>query len=68
MNNYIYSYYQKINDGTETVGQWIKLLYEKIVSGIEDGLTSLINTRRIRLSSSSSNFAGIIRASSHRDV
>lgn len=37
MNNYIYSYYQKINDGTETVGQWIKLLYEKIVSGIEDG-------------------------------
>ena len=37
MTNYILAYYQKISDGTETVGQWIKLLYEKIIGGIEDG-------------------------------
>jgi len=37
MDNYILSYYQKISDGTETAGQWVKLLYEKIVGGIEDG-------------------------------
>lgn len=37
MNNYIYSYYQQIKDGTVLVGQWIRLLYEKIVKGIESG-------------------------------
>ena len=37
MNNYIYEYYQHIEDGSEVVGKWIKLLYEKIVKGIEDG-------------------------------
>lgn len=37
MDNFIYSYYQKIVDGTETVGMWVRLLYEKIVTGIDDG-------------------------------
>lgn len=37
MNNYIYEYYQKICDGSEIVGRWIRLLYEKIVQGIENG-------------------------------
>lgn len=37
MVNYIYAYYQKIKDGTIVVGKWILLLYEIIVSGIEDG-------------------------------
>lgn len=36
MVNYIYAYYQKIKDGTIVVGKWILLLYEIIVSGIED--------------------------------
>jgi len=38
MDNYIFAYYQKINDGSIIVGKWISLLYEKIVAGIEDGI------------------------------
>lgn len=34
--NYIYEYYQAIKEGRVIVGQWIKLLYERIVAGIED--------------------------------
>lgn len=37
MDNYIYSYYQKIDDGSIVVGKWVQLLYTKIVNGIEDG-------------------------------
>lgn len=37
MDNYILAYYQAIVDGTVVVGKWIKLWYEKIVHGIEDG-------------------------------
>lgn len=37
MNNYIYEYYQKIKDGSITVGKWILLLYEYIVKGVENG-------------------------------
>ena len=34
--NYIRQYYQKIKDGSITVGKWIALLYEYIEKGIED--------------------------------
>lgn len=34
-NNYILEYYQKITDGTETAGIWIKLVYEYIIKGLE---------------------------------
>ena len=37
MNNYVLAYYQAIRNGTELVGIWIRLLYEIIVNGIEDG-------------------------------
>lgn len=37
MGNHIFAYYQAILDGTEIVGNWIRLLYKKIVDGIEDG-------------------------------
>lgn len=33
--NYIYSYYQKISDGTIVVGKWIELIYKKIITGIK---------------------------------
>ena len=33
--NYIFEYYQGINDGSITVGKWIKLIYSYIVHGIE---------------------------------
>ena len=37
MDNYILAYYQGIRDGSICVGRWIRLLYERIVFGIEDG-------------------------------
>ena len=33
--NYIYSYYQQICNGSVTVGKWIRLAYEYLVKGIE---------------------------------
>lgn len=33
--NYILTYYQKISDGTITVGKWVKLAYEMIIKGLE---------------------------------
>ena len=33
--NYIYSYYQKIKDGSVTVGVWIELLFDYLINGIE---------------------------------
>lgn len=35
--NYIYAYYQQINNGSITAGKWIKLVYEYLVKGIESG-------------------------------
>ena len=37
MDNFILAYYQQISDGSVTVGRWIRLLYEMIIKGIEDG-------------------------------
>ncbi len=34
--NWIYAYYQQIVDGTVTVGQWTRLIYEYLVKGIEE--------------------------------
>ena len=34
--NYIYTYYQRINDGSITVGRWIKAIYEYLVKGLEE--------------------------------
>lgn len=38
MTNYIYEYYQKIEDGTIVVGEYIRLVYEHIIKGLEDKL------------------------------
>lgn len=38
MEDYILTYYQQIKDGRVTVGKWIRLLYENIIKGLEDGL------------------------------
>ena len=35
-DNYIYTYYQGIKNGTYVVGQWIELIYEYIVHGLEE--------------------------------
>ena len=35
--NWILAYYQGIMDGSIVVGRWVRLLYERIVHGIEDG-------------------------------
>lgn len=34
--NYILTYYQKINDGSVIVGEWVRRIYEIIVKGLED--------------------------------
>ena len=36
MINYIYEYYQKINDGTIIVGKWVKLVYDIIIDDIKN--------------------------------
>lgn len=38
MDNYILAYYQRIVDGSEIVGRWVRLAYEMIVKGLEDGV------------------------------
>ena len=38
MENYILTYYQQIKDGRINVGKWIRLLYEYIIKGLEEGL------------------------------
>ena len=37
-DNWIYSYYQGIKDGTYHVGRWVRLVYEYLIKGLEDGL------------------------------
>jgi len=37
MDNFILEYYQQIKDGSVLVGEWIRMLYERVVHGIEDG-------------------------------
>lgn len=36
MNNSILEYYQQIEDGSVTVGRWVRLWYEIVVKGLED--------------------------------
>jgi hypothetical protein len=37
-DNFILAYYQKIKDGSITVGRWIELLYEYLVTGLDKKL------------------------------
>jgi len=37
-DNYILAYYQAIKDGSVIVGRWIKLIYEYLIKGLEEGL------------------------------
>lgn len=37
MNNYILTYYQQIKDGSVVVGKWVRLLYEFVVAGLQEG-------------------------------
>lgn len=38
MDNAVLGYYQKITDGSTKTGKWIKLWYEKIIKGLNEGL------------------------------
>ena len=44
-DNEIYAYYQKIQDGSIVVGKWIRMLYDVIIDGLENGRWSF-NQRR----------------------
>lgn len=46
MDNYIYAYYQGIKDGSIVTGKWIRMLYERILDGIEDH-TYIYDQRRV---------------------
>lgn len=35
-DNCIYAYYQRIKNGTECVGQWIELIFEYLIKGLEE--------------------------------
>ena len=48
MTNYILAYYQKIKDGSETVGKWVALLYELIIDRIQDGAYIFDNQKASR--------------------
>lgn len=37
MDNYILEYYQQIKNGSACVGKWVRMLYERIVHGLENG-------------------------------
>ena len=37
MEDHILEYWQAIQEGTENVGKWVRLLYAKIVASLEDG-------------------------------
>ena len=45
MNNFILEYWQKIKDGSEVVGKWVYMLYDIIVTGIEEG-TYIFNQQK----------------------
>ena len=36
MTNYIYEYYQCIEDGSIVVGKWVRLMYKRIIQGLEN--------------------------------
>lgn len=36
MENYIYAYYQQIQDGTVIVGRWIRLVFDYLLKGLEN--------------------------------
>ena len=38
MDNYILTYYQQIKDGSVVVGEYVRLIYEYLVKGLDDGL------------------------------
>lgn len=48
MDDYIYAYFQKIKDGSETVGKWVRLLYELIIERLEDGTYHFDNQKANR--------------------
>ena len=37
-DNYIFSYYQKLKNGSVIVGKWVQLIYEYLVTGLNDKL------------------------------
>ena len=36
--NWILAYYQRIIDGTDRVGRWVRMIYEYLIKGLEEGL------------------------------
>ena len=59
--NYIYEYYQKINDGSITVGTWIHLVYEYIIKGLESKQFLFDAKKHTKLSCGSKSIVFMLR-------
>lgn len=60
-SNYIYEYCDGITTGKIVVGKWVRLIYEYIVSGLQNGLFFSTQRRRTRQFSLSKTSAIIAR-------
>ena len=45
MGNYIFAYWEAIQKGQVTVGKWIKIIYQILVEGLQNG-TWLFNEQK----------------------
>ena len=60
-SNYIYEYFDGISSGNITVGKWVRLLYEYIVKGLQEGLFTFNAKRQTKQFGSSKTFAIIAK-------
>ena len=60
-SNYIYEYFDGISSEKIVVGKWVRLLYEYIVQGLQDGLFTFDAKRQIKRSGLSKTFVTIAR-------
>ena len=58
-SNYIYEYYDGITTGKIVVGKWVRLIYEYIVSGLQNGLF-LFNAKKANKAIALSKTSAII--------
>ena len=60
-SNYIYEYFDGISSGEIVVGKWVRLLYEYIIRGLQEGLFTF-DAKKANKAISSNTKTGQIRA------
>ena len=51
-NNYVFQYWEAIENGAVTVGKWIRTIYKILVDGLKSGNWVFTGTRQIKVSTS----------------